>query len=176
MATLKPSIDSGSSDTLCDLLLGMFHEIQRRGMGDSLEILNETGLTLPQIITLNLLTEKSPRTVTEISECTKLSVGATSHLVDRLYIKKLVDRTEDEQDRRQKRVSLSKLGASTMDRLMRSRREGLMEALEALTEKTRSRFAEVLTSVLDEIKSTKGTPANNAMRSPSRSTNSEVPQ
>ncbi len=59
---------------------------------------------------------------------------------------------------------------------MRSRREGLKEALELLSDKTRARFAEALTLVLDEIKSTKGTPANDAMRSPTRSTNPEVSQ
>ena len=176
MVTLKPDADSCSSDSLSNLLLNVFSELQYRAMGNSLEIFNETGLTVPQLITLNLLSEKSPRTVTEISEYTKLSVGATSHLVDRLYIKKLVDRTEDEQDRRQKRVSLSRLGASTVDRLMRSRREGLKETLELLSDKTRARFAEALTLVLNEIKSTKGTPANDAMRSPARSRNSEVPQ
>jgi DNA-binding MarR family transcriptional regulator len=166
MATTKANVDSCSSETLYELLMGMFHEIQNRAMGDSLEILNETGLTLPQIITLHLLQKKGPCTVTEISECTKLSAGATSHLVDRLYIKKLVDRAENEQDRRQKRISLSSLGATTMDRLSRSRREELIKALETVSDKTRARFAEVLTLVLNEIKSTKVEPTKEAMKSP----------
>jgi Transcriptional regulators len=146
--------------------MGMFREIQQRGMGKSLEILNEKGLTLPQVLTLHLLQEKGPCTVTEISECTKLSAGATSHLVDRLYIKKLLDRVENEQDRRQKQISLSNLGAITMDRLTRSRKEELMKPLETLSETTRVRFAEALTLVLDEIKSTKVEPTKEAIKSP----------
>jgi DNA-binding MarR family transcriptional regulator len=176
MATLKPDVDSCSSEILCELLSSMFHEIQQRGMGESLEILNDKGLTLPQIMTLHLLQEKGPRTVTEISECTKLSAGATSHLVDRLYTKQLVDRTENEQDRRQKRISLSNLGATTMDRLQRTRKEEFTKTLETLSDTTRARFVEVLKLVLSEVKSTKADPMDTVTHSSPRATNPEVSQ
>ena len=144
-----------SVEDLCELLMGSLHEIQRHGAGDSLAIMNATGLTLAQIITLYLLQSRSSCTIKEISESTRLSPGATSHLVSRLYKKKLVYRTEDKTDRRNKQISLSNLGIEVLSRLIRARKEGFTKALELLSNKTRSSLGLALALVIEEFKKTR---------------------
>jgi DNA-binding MarR family transcriptional regulator len=153
MAKTEPGGRGGSIEDLCELLMDTLHEVQCHGASDSLAIMNATGLTLPQIITLYLLQAKSPCTLKEISQRIRLSPAATSHLVSRLYKKKLVCRTEDQHDRRCKQISLSHLGVTVLSRLIRARRDGFTKALGFLSGGTRSDFAGVLARVREEFQS-----------------------
>ena len=65
-------------------------------------IMNEAGLTMPQLVALHLLTKLGPVSVSSVATCLKLSAPATSHLVDRLVVAGLVGRSEDPDDRRLK--------------------------------------------------------------------------
>lgn len=138
-------------DYLCDLFFSALHALGRTGFGDALTVMNATGLTLPQIVALHLVQSQGPCTVGEIAAGTRLSPAATSHLVDRLCQKGLARRSEGESDRRQKRVSLSKAGRLTIDKLMRARREGFTRALSRLTDGARVRLSEALGQVLEEL-------------------------
>jgi DNA-binding MarR family transcriptional regulator len=151
MSAVSTSNGGWTNEKVCAALIASLHALQSFKIGDSLNVMNETGLTLPQIITLHFLRQRGPSNVNEIAACTKLSAGATSHLVDRLFRLKLVMRTEDEHDRRQKRVSLSTAGADLAVRLMRARRDGFMSAVRALSPATRALLGEVLTLVGQEL-------------------------
>ena len=90
----------------------MMSHIHRRSADDTLAVMNEAGLTMAQMVALHLLDPPGPMSVSSIAACLKLSPPATSHLVDRMVVAGLVGRTEDPDDRRHKRIAITRRGAS----------------------------------------------------------------
>jgi len=142
-------------DVLAKQLLEIFrliHAVNAAVPDDALMMLNESGLTAPQLIALHVLRVEGAHSVGEIADRTRLSRPATSHLVDRLVFMGLVDRAEDEHDRRQKQVSLSSKGSDFVDRLFRARINDVATGLKMLSPKTRARLCEALEEVARELK------------------------
>ena len=129
---------------LVELLVDVLQRLHAVQAGPALTALNESGLTLPQMITLPVLRTEGAHTVGAIATRVRLSAAAASHLVDRLVQLGLVDRVEHAHDRRRKHVSLSRKGQVVAERLNRARVEGLASGLERLSLRTRSRLADVL--------------------------------
>src|SRR3954465_14947015 len=98
---------SGQPAELSALVNAMLSHVHRRSAGDSLAIMTEAGLTMPQLVTLHMLAPAGGRSVGAIAASLRLSPPATSHLVDRLVRARLVVRTEDPDDRRQKRLAIT---------------------------------------------------------------------
>jgi DNA-binding MarR family transcriptional regulator len=117
---------------------------------DALMMMHEAGLTTAQLIALHSLKE-GVHSVSQIAEKARLSMPATSHLVDRLVVMGLVVRVEDERDRRHKQVSLGPKGAALVDGLSRARRSRVAAGIEALSASTRSRLAELLADIEEEL-------------------------
>jgi len=92
-------------------------QVYRRFAGDAMAMMAETGLTMPQMVALQVLRFGGPQSINGLMERLRLSMSATSHLVDRLVEKGYVDRREDPDDRRQKRVEITATGAGIIDHL-----------------------------------------------------------
>jgi DNA-binding MarR family transcriptional regulator len=118
---------------------------------DALTMMHEAGLTAAQLIALHSLRDEGAHSVSQIAEKARLSMPATSHLVDRLVVMGLVIRVEDERDRRHKQVSLGAKGAALFDRLSQARTSRVAAGIEALSASTRSRLAEVLADIEAEL-------------------------
>jgi DNA-binding MarR family transcriptional regulator len=147
---------------LGELFLDMLDSIHGRGgVGDTLSIINESGLTVPQLITLHILHDHGSRSISELAKCTNLSCAATSHLVERLVRQGLVERTEDDKDRRQKSVSPSALGVKLMNQLSRERKNQFRAGFQCLTPKTRELLTNALRQALNEIKASTVNEATN---------------
>ena len=102
-------------------------------LGEDLAIMAETGLTLPQVLTLFRLHDHSPQCVSSIAAVLYLSQPATSQLLDRLVQERLVDRTEDPGDRRRKRLAITPRGARLVTRLADAKSRGLDHAANSLS-------------------------------------------
>ena len=137
-------------EDVCRLLIETIHRLQATEVSKALRIMHESGLTLPQILTLHVL-ESGPLAVGAIATRIQLSPAATSHLVERMVCLGLVERCEHAEDRRQKQVSLSRRGASLTDRLRRARMAGLSVGLARLSPRTRASFSRSLSDVLGEL-------------------------
>jgi MarR family transcriptional regulator, organic hydroperoxide resistance regulator len=157
---MSPSSDSAASgremkpDVLAKQLfeiLRLIHSVNAALVDDALMMLNESGLTPPQLIALYVLKLEGAHSVGEIADRTRLSRPATSHLVDRLVVMGLVDRAEDENDRRQKQVSISPKGSDFIERLSRARIGDMAAGLKMLSPKTRTRLCEALEEVSREL-------------------------
>jgi DNA-binding MarR family transcriptional regulator len=86
------------------LLPAPVDHVSHRG-GETLSLMNEVGLTLPQVLFLTRLRQAGGSTASELAERLNMSLPATSQLVDRLFRQGLLTRTEDEGDRRRKRLA-----------------------------------------------------------------------
>lgn len=140
------------TDELAQLVSAAMGAMHAATVGDSLAIMADSGLTLPQLITLHVLDTYGPHTVGEIAGRTNLSRAATSHLVDRMVSQGLVSRSEDAEDRRQKRVAITRKGKLLADKVRRSRMEGIRRGLARLSPETRAQMAAVLERVVAELK------------------------
>ena len=123
---------------LINQLMGL---LNRHLAGETLAIMHEAGITLPQMVALHVLRYGGNTSINGLGESLNLSTSATSHLVDRLVERDLIIRTEDPVDRRQKRLALAPGGEELLTRLSTARESEML----ALT----SRLSpEVLNSVL----------------------------
>jgi MarR family transcriptional regulator, organic hydroperoxide resistance regulator len=127
--------------------------VTRRCAGDTLTILTESGLTMAQLVSLHFLEQTGARSVSAIAATLRLSPAATSHLVDRLVQAKLVERREDPDDRRAKRVAITPAGTALAARVQAERTREFGQVLGHLTPALRRRFAAVLTLVNRELAS-----------------------
>jgi DNA-binding MarR family transcriptional regulator len=124
---------TGQPSVLSALVNELLSHVHRRSAGDSLALMTES--------------------VGTIATCLRLSPPATSHLVDRLVRAKLVARTEDPEDRRQKRLAITDVGRSLVQRINSERSREVSVVLSRLTPALRRQFAEVLERVVEELAS-----------------------
>ncbi|MVN86039.1 MarR family transcriptional regulator [Deinococcus sp. HMF7620] len=85
-----------------------------RGMQDELQ---GHDLSFSQVTALHQLRAYAPLTVTQLSERTRLSLPAASHLVERLVKRGLAARQENPENRREKLVDLTGAGRSVVNRM-----------------------------------------------------------
>jgi DNA-binding MarR family transcriptional regulator len=105
--------------------------------------MHASGITLPQIVTLTLLRRDGAMAVSPIAERLRMSLSATSSLVQRLVEQQLVTRTEDPDDRRQKRIELTGGGARLIERLQLERVSALGRGAAKLPVVLRSELLDV---------------------------------
>ena len=156
LAASGASSVAAASDGLPGLgaLIGdLMKHVYRRSAGETLAILNDAGLTLPQLVCLNILDECGVRTVSAIASALRLSPAATSHLVDRLVSEGLVVRIEDPVDRRQKRVTITAAGRRLVGRVERERTREMTEAVAGMSTEVVRQFSRVLVKVIAELSS-----------------------
>jgi DNA-binding MarR family transcriptional regulator len=110
-----------------------------RSMRDFRRFMDATGLSFSQISILMRLAHRGSAGVTEIGSQLGVSNAAASQAVDRLVQLGLIERTEDPQDRRAKRLALTAKGRAWVERGVKARSqwvEGLTDALSPEQQKT----------------------------------------
>ena len=131
----------------------LMKHVNRRSAGETLAILNDAGLTLPQLVCLHILEGCGVRTVSQIAAALRLSPAATSHLVDRLVSGGWVGRIEDPVDRRQKRVTIAAAGRRLVSRVERERTREMTGAVAGMSQEVVRQFSKVLVKVIEELSS-----------------------
>jgi DNA-binding MarR family transcriptional regulator len=116
---------------------------------DLFEAVGALELTLTQIKLLHQLEDASRElTLKEGAELVHVSLPAASRMVDDLFRRGFVERHEDSDDRRMKRVSLTDAGRAVIRRLNAARLSGLAEFATSLSEPERRRLAEALSRLM----------------------------
>lgn len=126
---------------LFQMLIGLAN---RETAGKSTLFMYESGLTFPQIIVMYALSAEEPQAISALAGALRLSLAATSQLVDRLVQEGYVARKEHPEDRRVRLVSMRAHGRQFMQRLNAIRREELAAAFDRLSPELRARLAAVL--------------------------------
>jgi DNA-binding MarR family transcriptional regulator len=107
-------------DDVGALLLALVDRVSHRG-GDTLALMTEAGLTLPQVLFLTRLRQVGESTPSELGERLNMSLPATSQMVDRLFKLGFLTRREDESDRRRKQLAVTPSAEKLLDKLVRAR-------------------------------------------------------
>lgn len=152
-ATAAPS--QASEQALLAANLGTFvgFVMSTRGR-DVMEIASEFDISLSQMKALHSLKNATePLSVKELADRLGLSLAAMSRAADGLVQRGLVGRLEDTQDRRMKRLSLTRKGDELVQKLRDARLAGIEEFVESLSPKERSLLAKALDPIMarDEL-------------------------
>lgn len=143
-----PKYDENDPAVLFQRLIGLAN---RETAGASTMFMYESGLTFPQIIVMYALTWLGPLPISTLAEKLRLSLAATSQLVDRLVQEQYVAREENPDDRRVKLVRVRPHGKQFMERLNDIRRRELTEAFDRLPPKVRGRLTDVLREAVEVL-------------------------
>jgi DNA-binding MarR family transcriptional regulator len=139
---------TGVGDLVGDLM-GLVH---RRSAGGTLALMNQAGLTMAQMVALYILDYLGPQSVTAIASFLNLSPAATSHLVDRLVGAGFVGRTEDQEDRRQKRIAITTTGRGLAARVHQERAREFESALALVAPDLQRQFTRTLGRVVAALR------------------------
>jgi DNA-binding MarR family transcriptional regulator len=117
---------------------------------DLFEAVGALELTLTQIKLLHHLEDQARElTLKEAADLVLISLPAASRTVDDLVRRGFVERHEDADDRRMKRVHLTDAGRAVIRRLNAARLSGLEQFTQGLTEPERDKLATALAQLLD---------------------------
>jgi DNA-binding MarR family transcriptional regulator len=133
------------------LLLAKFSGIvTMTGIGEILAVLQQHDISTPRFAVLKLLDAKDGATVSIAYEL-GLTVGSTSQLIDRLEVDGLVQRVEDESDRRIRRIYLHDRGAYLIEQLKTLRRRQMEDLMSNLPHDLMVQLSTALTAVFPYI-------------------------
>lgn len=99
---------------------------------------SNSDISAVQFVTLALLAGEDALTIKRVAEVLGRSVSATSRLLDQLVTRGLVNRSEDTQDRRTKRVSLSESGQAFVQTIEQRRVEAQIAVMSYLSPEERA--------------------------------------
>jgi DNA-binding MarR family transcriptional regulator len=117
----------------------------------SLMLMHESGLTFPQIIVLYVLLHQREQSLSRIAEITKLSMPATSQMIDRLVEAEYVSRSESVEDRRSRLVALRPKGRRIIEQLHAVRHREIEDTLNRLPGGVRERLRAVMADVVARL-------------------------
>lgn len=112
-----PPANREAATRLGQTMRRLHKHISSRVMGGMQDELQELDLSFSQITALHHLRAHSPATVTLLSESTRLSLPAASHLLERLVQRGLVTRQENPENRREKLVALTDSGRGVLEQM-----------------------------------------------------------
>lgn len=125
-------MDDATLQTSTTTLREFYIELTRPSACDMLHLMRRADLSMPQLVTLLFLHRHGAASISDIGAHLNLSLGATSHLVDRLFSAGFVGRAEDPNDRRQKQVTLTEAGQAFVQEFNQARVEDMTRRLDRL--------------------------------------------
>jgi DNA-binding MarR family transcriptional regulator len=134
-----------SPKQLAGELLELWHHLMRGSTQQMYAVIAELDLTITQMKALHVLSDLDREvSVKELSDRLALSLPGASRTVDALLRRGWVERREDPDDRRMKRVGITNAGRSIVDRIETARLAGLEQYATSLTPEQRTRLSEAL--------------------------------
>ena len=145
-ATAAPTQDSPAA--LAEELLRFWHFLMRGTSRHLWALLEELDVSMTHVKALHALSEcRAELSVKELSEELGLSLPATSRTVETLLRRGYLERREDEQDRRIKRVRITGAGREVVDRIDTVRLAGLEQFTSRLSPGQRARLLAALSDL-----------------------------
>jgi DNA-binding MarR family transcriptional regulator len=115
-----------------------------RSMRDTMQFWKESGLSMPQISTMMRLHYRGASGISKMGNHLGVTNAAASQMVDRLVHLGYLERTEDQNDRRVKQLTLTPKGSAQIEKSLEARRRWLEDLVNALTPEQQSEIADAL--------------------------------
>jgi len=129
-------------------LLELWHHLMRGSSEQMYALIAELDISITQMKTLHVLAEGgSEVSVKELSDRLGLSLPGASRIVDALMRRGWLERREDPDDRRMKRIGITAEGRKALDRIETARLAGLEDYAASLTPEQRTRLSSALSDL-----------------------------
>jgi DNA-binding MarR family transcriptional regulator len=119
--------------------------------GSVVVFMNESGVTLPQVLLMSRIERVGSASLLELSEDFSASAAALSQMIERLVQQGWVRRAEDPSDRRRKTVQLTSGALALLRKLKAARSSDYEIGLSPLSKERLVEFAAMLESVVAEL-------------------------
>ena len=140
------------TEELLDVIEAFIGRLHCGAQNGGIDALRTTDLTFSQIRTLLTLTQNSdPVPINEIATSLGLSVAAAGRNVDRLVRAGLVERCEDDLDRRIKRISLSRSGLELVATFRAEQRRSALTILASIGNDDTRRLIDALRPIVAKL-------------------------
>jgi DNA-binding MarR family transcriptional regulator len=137
-----------SSRKLAAELLELWHHLMRGSSQQMYALIADLDVSITQMKTLHVLADGgSELSVKELSDRLGLSLPGASRIVDALMRRGWLERREDPDDRRMKRVRITDEGRKVLDRIEAARLAGLEDYAASLTPEQRTRLSSALSDL-----------------------------
>jgi DNA-binding MarR family transcriptional regulator len=137
-----------TADPLAERLLLVWKELTSLAVTDVVEVLEDLDLTLGQLKLLEVIAADDERpSVKALSEHLGCSLASSSRAADALVRRGLLERHEDEHDRRVKRLALTPAGEAALLRIDTVRLTALERFATRLSAGQRARLREALDDI-----------------------------
>jgi DNA-binding MarR family transcriptional regulator len=137
-----------SSRQLAAELLELWHHLMRGSSEHLYALIAELDISITQMKTLHALSDCAREiSVKEVSDRLNLSLPGASRIVDALLRRGWVERREDPDDRRMKRIGITDAGREIIERIEAARLVGLEQYADSLTADQRSRLSAALSDL-----------------------------
>jgi DNA-binding MarR family transcriptional regulator len=137
-----------SSRKLAAELLELWHHLMRGSSQQMYALITELDISITQMKTLHVLADNgSEVSVKELADRLGLSLPGASRIVDALMRRGWLERREDPDDRRMKRVRITADGRTVLDRIETARLAGLEDYAASLTPEQRARLSSALSDL-----------------------------
>jgi DNA-binding MarR family transcriptional regulator len=137
-----------SSRKLAAELLELWHHLMRGSSEQMYALIAELDVSITQMKSLHVLVDNgSEVSVKELSDRLGLSLPGASRMVDALLRRGWLERREDPNDRRMKRVGITAQGREVLDRIEAARLAGLEDYAASLTPEQRARLSSALSDL-----------------------------
>ena len=137
-----------SSRKLAAELLELWHHLMRGSSQQMYALIAELDVSITHMKTLHVLADGgSDLSVKELSDRLGLSLPGASRIVDALMRRGWLERREDPDDRRMKRVRITDEGRKVLDRIEAARLAGLEDYAASLTPEQRTRLSSALSDL-----------------------------
>ena len=137
-----------SSKQLAGELLDLLHHLMRGSSQNMYALIAELDISITQMKTLHALSECVREiSVKELSDRLRLSLPGASRLVDGLMRRGWIERREDPDDRRMKRIGITAEGRRVIDRIESARLVGLEQYAASLTPEQRATLSSALSDL-----------------------------
>jgi DNA-binding MarR family transcriptional regulator len=150
MQASTSAAEAASAAELAEQLLALWRRLMTAGAFNAYAVFENLDLTLTQVKALFALSD-AELTVKDLAERLGLSLPGTSRAVDALVERGLVDRREDANDRRMKRLRNAAAGDAALARLDEGRLAGLEAFTATLPHAQRKRLAAALRPIVDGL-------------------------
>jgi DNA-binding MarR family transcriptional regulator len=138
-----------STRELAKSLFALFAYMIKCSNPDAFRAMAEEDVSLTHFKALHVLDEQDDElALKEVCELMALSLPAVSRLVDHLHQRGFVERNEDPDDRRMKRVRITAEGREVVQRLVETRLTFVEQFVETLSETERRRLLAALAPAL----------------------------
>jgi len=139
-----------ADDDLGELLQEFVNRISHL-QGNTLSLLTEESVTLQQVLLLRRLQQMGESTLSDLALRMRMSAPAISQMIDRLFAIRLLSRVEAVDDRRRKKLSVTRKGASLLERVRRARSSEYAAGISGLSAKVRADLYAVVRRALSEL-------------------------